>query len=84
MFKNRASDEEVTKYLMWQPHADIEISKSVLRDWINLYPDDKFYQWAIVLKDNGDEPIGGIIGRTYGRRSRNGAYRLLLGQKMVA
>lgn len=60
MFKNRASDEEVTKFLMWQPHADIEVSKSVLRDWINLYPDDKFYQWAIVLKDNGDEPIGGI------------------------
>lgn len=45
---------------MWQPHADIEVSKSVLRDWINRYPDDKFYQWAIVLKDNGDEPIGGI------------------------
>ena len=45
---------------MWQPHADIEVSKSVLRDWINIYPDDKFYQWAIVLKDNGDEPIGGI------------------------
>lgn len=44
MFKNRASDEEVTKFLMWQPHADIEVSKSVLRDWINLYPDDKFYQ----------------------------------------
>ena len=32
MFKNRASDEEVTKFLMWQPHADIEVSKSVLRD----------------------------------------------------
>lgn len=60
MFKNRASDEEVTKFLMWQPHADIEVSKSVLRDWIYLYPDDKFYQRAIVLKDNGDEPIGGI------------------------
>ena len=60
MFENRANDEEVTKFLMWQPHADIEVSKSVIRDWTARYSDEKFYQWAIVLKENGDEPIGGI------------------------
>lgn len=60
MFENRASDSEVTKFLMWQPHSDVEVSKGVIADWINLYSDNKFYQWAIVLKNNGDESVGSI------------------------
>lgn len=84
MFKNRASDEEVTKFLMWQPHADIEVSKSVLRNWINLYPDDKSYQWAIVLKDNGDEPIGGISVVHMDEKVATEHIGYCLGKKMVA
>lgn len=60
MFKNWAADEDVTKYLMWQPHSSIQVSQSVTDDWVRQYENDDFYQWAIVLKQNGDEPIGGI------------------------
>lgn len=60
MFKNWAADEDVTKYLMWQPHSSIQVSQSVTDDWVRQYKNDDFYQWAIVLKENGDEPIGGI------------------------
>ena len=60
MYKNWASDEEVTKFLMWPPHSNQEVSQSVIDDWVNLYSDERFYHWAIVLKDNGDEPIGDI------------------------
>lgn len=60
MYKNWASDDEVTKYLMWPTHANIDVSKSVIEDWVNSYSDEKFYQWGIVLKEYGDEPIGGI------------------------
>lgn len=60
MYKNWASDSEVTKYLMWQPHSSQEVSQNITDDWIKQYSDEKYYHWAIVLKDNGNEPIGGI------------------------
>lgn len=60
MFANWANDGEVTKFLTWQPHSSVEVSQSVTDEWINQYKNDGFYQWAIVLKENGDEPIGGI------------------------
>lgn len=60
MYKNWASDKEVTKFLMWPPHASREVSQSVTDSWIKEYSDEKFYHWAIVLKENGDEPIGDI------------------------
>ena len=60
MYKNWASDNEVTKYLTWSAHASVDASKLVLEDWISSYSDEKYYQWAIVLKENGDEPIGSI------------------------
>ena len=46
MYKNWASDDEVTKYL--------------IENWVNSYSDEKHYHWAIVLKENGNEPIGNI------------------------
>lgn len=60
MYKNWASDNEVTKYLMWPTHTRLEISQNVTQDWVNSYSNESYYQWAIVLKDNGDEPIGCI------------------------
>ena len=30
MFRNWANDTEVTKYLTWPPHENIEVTKSVL------------------------------------------------------
>ena len=59
MFSNWASDPEVTKFLMWPPHSDVYVSRSVLHDWIQKYGDDGYYQWAIVLKET-QEPIGSI------------------------
>lgn len=60
MYKNWASDSEVTKFLTWQPHSSVEVSRSIIENWLKEYSDEKYYQWAIVLKDNGNEPIGGI------------------------
>ena len=60
MYKNWASDSEVTKFLTWQPHSSVEVSRSIIEDWLKEYSDEKYYQWAIVLKDNGNEPIGDI------------------------
>lgn len=60
MYKNWASDDEVTKYLMWPSHSSQEISQSIIEDWINQYSNENYYHWTITLKDNGDEPIGDI------------------------
>ncbi len=60
MYKNWASDSEVTKFLTWQPHSSIEVSRGIIENWLKEYSDEKYYQWAIVLKDNGNEPIGDI------------------------
>lgn len=60
MYKNWASDSEVTKFLTWQPHPSVDVSRSIIEDWLKKYSDEKYYHWAIVLKANGNEPIGGI------------------------
>lgn len=60
MYQNWASDPEVTRYLTWPAHAGVETSKAVLSDWAASYARKNCYQWAIVLKDRGDEPIGSI------------------------
>ena len=59
MYNNWAKDPEVTKYLMWPYHKSVEVSNGVLSDWIPLYAQDDYYQWAIVLKMS-DEAIGSI------------------------
>ena len=62
MFSNWASDPEVTKFLTWPTHQSVDVSKYVLSTWIPLYEKDDYYQWAITLKELGDEPIGTIHG----------------------
>ncbi len=60
MYKNWASDSEVTKFLTWQPHSSVDVSRGIIENWLKEYSDEKYYQWAIVLRDNGTEPIGDI------------------------
>ena len=59
MYRNWGSDPEVTKYLTWPTHENVEVSEKVLADWIPHYAEPDYYQWAIVPKSVG-EPMGGI------------------------
>ena len=65
MYNNWASDEEVVKYLTWPVHSSIAVTREVLKDWTAQYSRKDYYQWAIVLKENGPEPIGAIGVNTY-------------------
>lgn len=58
MFRNWASDEEVTKFLSWQAHKSIEETKTVVARWVGCGAGD--YKWAITLKENGVEVIGSL------------------------
>ncbi|MCH5192880.1 MAG: GNAT family N-acetyltransferase [Oscillospiraceae bacterium] len=59
MFRNWASDREVTKFLTWNAHRSLSDSEAVINMWTAEYNDNSRYNWAIVLKELG-EPIGGI------------------------
>ena len=59
MFRNWASDPEVTKYLTWPAHSTIAVSEIVIGSWLQEYEKESYYQWMIVLKEL-DEPIGSI------------------------
>ena len=50
MYRNWASDSEVVKYLTWPAHADVDVSREVLKDWVSSYIQKDYYQWAIVFK----------------------------------
>lgn len=59
MYRNWASDPEVTRFLTWPPHANIEITRRVIGSWLPQYADGGFFSWAIEWKEMG-RVIGGI------------------------
>ena len=59
-FYNWESDDAVTKFLRWETKKSVDETREVMLEWISSYEKDDFYQWAIVLKDGADEPIGTI------------------------
>ena len=59
MFRNWASDPEVTKYLTWPTYEKVETAYSILDMWISEYEKPNYYQWMVELKELG-EPIGSI------------------------
>ena len=64
MYRNWASDPEVTKYLTWPVHDNVEVTKGVLSEWVLDYSaKEDSYQWCIALKEN-DMAIGsiGVVG----------------------
>ena len=59
MFRNWASDPEVTRFLTWLPYQKAEDAIPVLERWESGYQQPSFYLWMIELKEVG-EPIGSI------------------------
>ena len=59
MFRNWASDPEVTKYLTWPTHDSVAVSETVIGSWLQEYEKENYYQWMIELKELF-EPIGSI------------------------
>ena len=77
MYKNWASDPEVTKYLMWPTHPNEEVSKSVTEEWITNYSNEKYYiddpdicfcKPDLTEKVNTTYRVGYIGGTSQGRR----------------
>ncbi len=60
MYENWASDKEVTKYLTWDVHGDMQTSEYVVGLWVKEYANPSIYHWAIVY---GGEVVGDICAK---------------------
>ena len=80
MFNNWATDHEVTRYLSWPVHTDVEVSKKILFGWIASYTNPEFYQWAIMLKDE-QKVIGTISLITLSNNHENCEIGYCIGRK---
>ena len=58
MFRNWANDDEVTRYMRWTTHKDVDESIEIMQKWVDGYKEDSSYHWGICLKDG--EMIGSI------------------------
>ena len=59
MYRNWASDPEVTRYLTWLPHRNLCETENILSAWCVLYDDPHIYNWAIEFSETG-EVIGNV------------------------
>lgn len=57
MYNNWANDENVTRFLTWQPHESADATKQLLEGWVAGYDSEKTYNWAIEYKG---QAIGSI------------------------
>lgn len=50
MYYNWASDKDVTQYLTWSEHYDINRTNMIITFWENSYKNNDYYNWAIEEK----------------------------------
>ncbi len=87
MFRAWASDPDTTKYLTWNPHGSVEVSRYVIDQWIKEYEKPERRNFAITLKESGKligcidvvGYLGGVsgtpvLGYVLGREYRNRGY----------
>lgn len=79
MFRNWASDPEVTKFLTWPAHADIDVSRQVIKSWTESYADPQNYQWAIEWKEI-HEPVGSISAVKTDNRTKSATIGYCIGR----
>lgn len=54
VFRNWASDDEVTKFLTWPTHKSVENTEGYINFCLDSYKNDDSYQWGIELKETGE------------------------------
>ncbi len=59
MYKNWASDDDVTKYITWATHKNIGETDEVVEKYVLESKRDNYYHWCIELKKT-NEAVGSI------------------------
>ncbi len=71
IFRNCASDPEVTRYLTWRPHADVEQTERFLQWCLDRWDSGAEFTWVITLRGS-DEAIGMVSSRREGHKANLG------------
>lgn len=50
MYRNWASDPEVTHFLTWPCHSSPQVSREILEQWAVQYEDGSYFSWGIERK----------------------------------
>ncbi|MBR3675028.1 MAG: GNAT family N-acetyltransferase [Bacilli bacterium] len=59
VFNGWANDKEVTKYLTWNPHPNVELTRQLLEHWESQYNEPQTIRFGIVYKP--DKKLVGTI-----------------------
>lgn len=59
MYKNWTTDPQVTRWLRWLPHQNVEETRDVVAGWVADYAKPDTYLWAVTRKADG-ELIGSL------------------------
>ena len=59
VFENWTSDDEVSKYVRWNTHKNIEETVEYIKNTEKRVKEGNYYEWGIVLKEE-NEPFGAI------------------------
>ena len=51
IFTEYAHDPEVTKYLVWTPHQDIETTKASVNRFIEAWKNGRSFPWVVIIKE---------------------------------
>lgn len=70
-YNNWTSDEEVSKFVRWSTHKNLEETKEYLREKEKNGTNKDDYDWGIVLKENGE-----LIGEISAFKAENKRYEL--------
>ena len=54
MFNSWCNDPEVCKYLPWNVHGNIEVTKELVNLWVSEYNSPDTYRWIVVLKETNE------------------------------
>lgn len=78
-YERLGSSEEVTKYMLFQPHRDISDSVASIEKSLRRYEAGRSYRWAVTLRESG-ELIGVIDLLAFDEERSSCSFAYMLGK----
>ena len=79
-YKRIGSSEEVTKYMLWQPHISLQESRESIEKVLMRYRDGNTYTWGIALAED-DSIIGRIDLLRFDEEQSSCSFAYMLGKE---
>ena len=80
MYNHWASDPLVPRYFTWDIHENIDVTKSLIKNWVAQYDDPFCFHWIIYCKEL-EHTIGTVYIDDIDRESGNGVISCILSRE---